>query len=139
VFERTFAITYALQMISSIVAGIAVLSVLFALVSERKQDLALLQSIGATNTQVTLLVVCKALLMGVTGLIGGITTGYFVGVILVEVVNLQSFNWTLRFAMPWMEILMMTGLVLLACCLAAIAPALTVSNQRIQEVLRADE
>lgn len=139
VFERTFAITYALQLISSIVAGIAVLSILFALVNERKQDLALLQSIGATNTQVTLLVICKALMMGVTGLTGGITAGYFVGVILVDVVNLQSFNWTLRFAIPWLDIMLMTLLVLISCCIAAIAPALTVSKNRIQEVLRATE
>ncbi len=139
VFERTFSITYALQIISSVVAGIAVLSVLFALVGERKQDLALLQSIGATGVQVIQMVIGKALIMGVIGLIGGIAAGYFVGVILVEVVNLQSFNWTLRFAMPWMEISFMAVLVLIACSLAAIAPALTVANQSLQEVLRADE
>lgn len=139
VFERTFSITYSLQIISSIVAGIAVLLVLFALTGERKQDLALLQSLGATNWQIILVVIFKAFMMGIIGLTGGLLAGYIVGWILVEVVNLQSFNWTLRFTMPWASLLLMFLLALTACCLAAIAPALTVINQSVQEALRADE
>jgi putative ABC transport system permease protein len=136
VFDRTFAITVALQAVAAVVAVIAVLTVLFALVNERRRDLAVLRAVGASRPQVVALVVTEAGLLGLAGVALGMATGALVGVVLVRVVNLQSFGWTLRLLLP-ASTLGVTALALLLGCLAAgLAPAALAARLMPQEELR---
>jgi putative ABC transport system permease protein len=136
VFDRTFAITTALQMVSTIVAVIAVLTVLFTLVDERRHDLALLRALGASPAQVVGVVIAQAGLLGLTGSSTGIAAGLFIGWILVNIVNLQSFGWTLQFLLPWGMIFSIAFWVVPASLLAGFAPALSAIRLQPAEVLR---
>ncbi len=136
VFDRTFAITGALALVSAFVAVIAVLTVLFALVRERATDLALLRTLGASRAELGAQVTLQSGLLGLLGAGGGAATGLWIGVVLVTVVNRQSFGWTLEFHQPWGAILDVLGAVALACLVAGLAPAWLAARASAQSVLR---
>jgi putative ABC transport system permease protein len=136
VFERTFAITGALQAVSAIVAIIAVLSVLFALVSERRADIALLSAIGAGAAQVHALVAAQAGILGLLGAALGSLTGLVIGYVLVAVVNLQSFGWSLGFELPWSAMITLALVVGVACTIAGLIPARAAMRRTLRAALR---
>ncbi|MFT5288789.1 MAG: putative ABC transport system permease protein [Planctomycetota bacterium] len=136
VFERTFAVTIALQIISSMVAGIAVIAVLTALIHERRRDLAVVRVLGGSRRQLFGLVLFEAFLLGLAGTVGGLLVGLVVGYVLVTVVNLQSFGWTLQFIIP--ASLYITILAVMpACLLAGIFPAILATRHAPRESLNA--
>jgi putative ABC transport system permease protein len=139
IFDRTFAITTALQSVAAVVAVIAVLTVLFALVSERRHDLALLHALGGSRGQITRVVVAEAGLLGLTGAAGGLLVGLIIGVVLVKIVNLQSFGWTLRFLPPWTTLAWVAGGVVIACLAAGWIPGYAAARMPPQEALREDQ
>ena len=136
IFDRTFAITRALQAVAAAVAVLAVLTVLFALLGERRRDLALLRALGGTRLQVGGVVAAQAALLGATGALGGLAVGLAIGFVLVEVVNVQSFGWTLRFLPPWPSRVVTAATVTAACLLAGLAPALAAARMHPGESLR---
>jgi putative ABC transport system permease protein len=136
IFDRTFAITRALQAVAAAVAVLAVLTVLFALLGERSRDLALLRAVGGSRGQVAAVVASQAALLGLSGAAGGLATGLAIGLVLVKVVNLQSFGWTLRFLPPWSALAATALLVTVACLLAGLAPALAAARMHPGEALR---
>jgi putative ABC transport system permease protein len=136
IFDRTFAITRALQAVAAAVAVLAVLTVLFALLGERRRDLALLRAVGASRAQVAAVVAAQAALLGLTGAAGGLAVGLAIGLVLVKVVNLQSFGWTLRFLPPWSALAATALLVTVACLAAGLAPALAAARMHPSEDLR---
>jgi putative ABC transport system permease protein len=138
VFERTFAITGALQGASAIVALVAVLVVLYALVSERRKDLALLSALGASRAQILGTVCAQAGVLGLLGALAGAVAGLVIGIVLVDVVNVQSFGWTLELVQPWSQVASTMGWVVLACLLAALPPARNATSGSERSALDAD-
>ncbi len=137
-FERTFAITTALYLVAAAVAVVAVVTVLLTLVGERRRELATLRAMGASRRQLTAMVLAEAGLLGLAAAGAGLAVGLAVGVILVEVVNLQSFGWSLELVLPWREVAEMGGWVVAACLVAGLAPALAALRLHPADVLRED-
>jgi putative ABC transport system permease protein len=82
------------------------------------------------------MVVAEAALLGVAATAAGVAAGLVVGVILVEVVNLQSFGWSLDLELPWADVATLAAWVGLACLLAGLAPAAAALRVQPAEVLR---
>jgi putative ABC transport system permease protein len=135
-FDRTFQITTALAAVAGVVAGVAVLTVLMALVGERRRELAVLRSLGGSRTQLGILVVLQSLLMGLAATALGLAGGLAVGVVLVAVVNPQSFGWSLDLVWPVREVVVLSVWVLVACTVAALAPAAVAIRRAPATVLR---
>lgn len=136
VFDRTFAITTALQLVAAAVAVVAVVTVLLALLHERAGELGLLRALGAGRRQLAQVVLVQAALLGLLGAVGGVAAGLGIGVILVKVVNLQSFAWTLQLLLPGRAVLATAGLVVLGCFAAGAIPAAAALRLAPAEVLR---
>lgn len=136
VFDRTFAITTALQWVAVGVAMVAVATVLSALLAERGRELGLLRALGAGQGQLARVVLAQGGLLGLIGAAGGVGAGLAVGVILVKVVNLQSFAWTLELRLPWAVTLLTAALVALGALVAAAVPAAAAGRLAPAEVLR---
>ena len=135
-FERTFAITTALSVVAAVVAVIAVVTVLLTLVGERRRELATVRALGASRRQVGAMMVGEASLLGIASTAAGVAAGLAVGVILVEVVNRQSFGWSLSLELPWVDVLGLAAWVVVACVLAGLAPAAAALALEPAEVLR---
>ena len=71
IFESTFAITYALQFIAILVAGLGVASTLITLIYQRQREIGLLSLVGATGRQIRRVIVYEAVMLGgVSQLVG---------------------------------------------------------------------
>jgi putative ABC transport system permease protein len=121
-FERTFAITVALQAVAALVAALAVVLVLTALVHERARELAVVRVLGGSRLQLAGLVAGQALVLGLAGSAIGLSVGLVVGYVLVTVLNVQSFGWSLRFTLP-PAVLWSVAAVVPACLAASWIPA----------------
>ncbi|MGD8439461.1 MAG: FtsX-like permease family protein [Holophagae bacterium] len=135
-FERTFAITTAMYLVTAVVAVVAVLTVLLTLVGERRRELATVRAVGGSRRQLIAMVVAEAGLLGLAAAVAGSAVGLAVGVILVKVVNLQSFGWSLELVLPWGPLATMAGWIIAICLLAGLPPALVAARLQPATVLR---
>lgn len=123
IFDRTFAITYALEVIAVLVAIVGIAGALLALVIDRRRELGLLRFLGAGVWQVRNLILFEAGLIGMLSNIAGLLLGVVLSVLLIFVINKQSFGWTIRFHWPVAVLLGALSLVYLATVLAGFYPA----------------
>ncbi len=101
IFHQTFAVTYALEAIAVIIAVGGLGLALAGLLLERRAELATLRAIGATRRDIARAAMWEGVGIALAGLAGGLGVSFFLGWILIEVINPQSFGWTLRYAVPW--------------------------------------
>jgi putative ABC transport system permease protein len=123
IFDRTFAITYALETVAVLVAVMGVAGALLALVIDRKRELGLLRFLGAAREQVRRMILVEAGLLGLLANIAGMALGFLLSLILIYVINKQSFGWTIRFHWPVAVLLGGLSVVYAATVLAAFYPA----------------
>lgn len=123
IFDRTFAITYALEAVAVIVAVMGVAGALLALVIDRKREMALLRFLGASKEQIRQLVLSEAGLLGWLATIAGSGLGVLLSLVLVFVINKQSFGWTIQFHWPVAVLMGALTIIFAATLLAAIYPA----------------
>jgi len=123
IFDRTFAITYALEAIAVIVAVMGIAGALIALVIDRRRELGLLRFLGASSGQIRKMILVEAGLLGFLANLAGFVLGYFLSLILVFVINKQSFGWTIRFHWPVAVLLGALTVVYAATMLSGLYPA----------------
>ena len=122
IFDRTFAVTRALEAIALAVAVLGIANALMASAVERRRAFGLLRAIGASGEQIRRATFVEALLTGLTGTAAALASGAAFAWLLLEVINPQSFGWTVALAVPVRTLLGASGLVLLASVLAALGP-----------------
>ncbi len=138
VFDRTFAITNALYIVSIVIAVLGVVSTLFALVLERRIDIALLRYIGLARAGVQRMVFVQALAIGVLSGVLGILLGLLLAADLIFVINRQSFGWLIEWHSPGWFYLEAFAMVVVAAIAAAVYPALVASRIHSSEVMRVE-
>jgi putative ABC transport system permease protein len=122
-FDRTFVITYALEAISVIVAVMGVAGALLALVVDRRREFGLLRFLGAATAQIRKLILVEAGLIGLLANLVGFSLGLALSLILIYVINKQSFGWTIQFHWPATVLVGSLVGVFLATILAGLYPA----------------
>ncbi len=138
IFDRTFAITAALRVIAVVVAFIGVLSALMALQLERTRELGTLRAAGMTLPQLWRLTLLETGLMGATAGLLSIPTGLLMSLVLIYVINLRSFGWTIFFQ-PVPEVYVEALLVsICAALLAAIYPMQRLAHMEVAVALRSE-
>ncbi|HKN73535.1 MAG TPA: FtsX-like permease family protein [Candidatus Acidoferrum sp.] len=123
IFDRTFAITYALEAVAVIVAVMGIAGALLALVIDRRRELGLLRFLGASAGQVRKQILLEAGLLGLLANFAGLALGFVLSLVLIYVINKQSFGWTIRFHWPVEVLLGAISVVYVATVLAGLYPA----------------
>ena len=123
IFDRTFAITYALEAVAVVVAVMGIAGALIALVIDRRRELGLLRFLGASSGQIRKMILVEAGLLGLLANLAGFVLGYFLSLILVFVINKQSFGWTIRFHWPVAVLLGALTVVYAATVVSGLYPA----------------
>ena len=135
VFDQTFAITRALNLVALAVAMLGVSNTVLAIVLERRREIGVLRALGTTRRQIGRIVACEAALIGLVGTALGAATGFGVSLILIRVVNIQSFGWTIGFWWEPTEVLAAAGLTFAAALAAGWLPARYAARSPLVEVL----
>jgi putative ABC transport system permease protein len=123
IFDQTFAITYALEAVAVLVAIMGIAGALMSIVIDRRREFGLLRFLGASTSQVRKLILVEAGLIGLLANIAGLMLGGVLSLVLIFVINKQSFGWTIQFHWPVKVLLAGLSLVYLATILAGIYPA----------------
>jgi putative ABC transport system permease protein len=123
IFDRTFAVTRALEAIAVAVAVLGIANALAASAIERRRSFALLRAIGASGKQVRGAVLVEGLLIGTTAAAAAVVCGTAFAWLLLAVINPQSFGWSVVLHVPPGPLAGAVGLVTAASLAAAILPA----------------
>jgi putative ABC transport system permease protein len=123
VFDQTFAITYGMEAIALLVAVMGILTTLTSLILERRQEIIVLRYIGATRGKVTRMILWEAAWIGFLGNLMGFLAGLVLALLLINVINVQSFGWTIQWHAPWGFLAWALGLVFAATLAAGFYPA----------------
>ncbi len=138
IFDRTFVITGALQIITTGVAFVGVLSAMLALQLEKQRQMGILKAIGLSIRQLWALTLLETGLIGAVAGLLALPTGYIVAQILLQLINKRSFGWTLQMqleAAPFIQALL---IAVAAALLAGLYPAYRASRRSAAEAMRFD-
>ena len=135
VFDRTFSITYALEVVAVTVAALGIANALLALIIERRRELGILRILGATRSQVRKIILAEAALVGLLGNLVGWLMGLLLSLILIFVINKQSFGWTIQFVYPAKFLAVSGAAILLVTVMAGLYPARVAARLAPAEVI----
>ena len=135
VFDRTFTVTYALEAVAIVVAMLGAANSLLALVLDRRREIGLIRCLGAATGQVRRMILAEAGLLGLLAGLLGLALGMALSLVLIYVINKQSFGWTIQFHPP---VLLLAGALVLVWAftvLAGVYPARFAAKLEPAEVI----
>lgn len=119
IFDRSFAVTYWLQAVAIGIGLFGIAASFSAQVLARRKEFGLLAHLGFTRSQVLAIVAGEGAAWTAIGAIAGLGLGLAVSVVLVHVVNPQSFHWTMDLLVPWERLAALCAAVLAAGTITA--------------------
>jgi putative ABC transport system permease protein len=122
IFDRSFAVTYAMEAVAVLVGLFGLSSSLGAMVLARRRELGMLRHLGLTRGQIAGMLAAEGALLALTGAMAGLASGAAISLVLVYVVNRQSFNWSIDLHPPY---LLLAGLVVILLVLAVVTALLS--------------
>lgn len=122
IFDRTFAVTYLLEAVAVIIGLAGVAASFAALAAARRREFGMLRHLGLTRRQIGWMLAREGALAAGVGVLGGLLAGGAIGLVLIEVVNRQSFHWSMDLHVPWTSLFVFAaGLTTLAALAAVLA------------------
>ncbi|MEO5845787.1 MAG: ABC transporter permease [Caldimonas sp.] len=104
IFDRSFAVTYWLQAVAIAIGLFGIAASFSAQVLARRKEFGLLAHLGLTRRQILAVVAGEGAVWTGVGALLGLALGIAVSVVLVKVVNPQSFHWTMELLLPWLRL-----------------------------------
>lgn len=138
VFDRTFIITRALQLITTGVAFVGVLSAMLALQLEKQRQMGILKAIGLSVRQLWGLTLLETGLIGAVAGVLALPTGYIIAQILLLLINKRSFGWTLQMHLELAPFIQALLIAMTAALLAGLYPAYRASRRSAADAIRFD-
>lgn len=122
IFDRTFAVTYLLEAVAVLIGLAGVAASFAALAAARRREFGMLRHLGLLRRQIGWMLAQEGALAAGVGVLGGLLAGGAIGLVLIEVVNRQSFHWSMDLHIPWLSLaIFAVGLVALAALAAVLA------------------
>jgi putative ABC transport system permease protein len=141
IFNRTFAVTAALNAFTLGVAGVALLTSLLTLGNSRLPQLAPLWAIGITRRQLAAIELLKTMSVALITTLLALPLGLGVAWCLIAVVNVKAFGWRLPFHVFPVHLLQLLGVAMVAALCAALIPVLKLARMQPASLIKifADE
>jgi putative ABC transport system permease protein len=135
IFDRAFAITYALEAIAVIIGLTGVSFAASSTALARRAEFGMLRHIGMLRRQVVGMLASEGILTSAFGVVYGLVLGTALSLVLVFVVNRQSFNWSIDLAIPaWQLAILSVTLVAAAAITATWSGRAAMSKDAVQAV-----
>jgi putative ABC transport system permease protein len=134
-FDRSFAITYALEAIAVLIGLAGVAATISAQTIARIREFGMMRHVGMTRWQILAMLAGEGALLGLIGIAAGLALGLALSQILIHVINPQSFNWTMETKIPWPLLLgVAASLIVTAAGTAILAGRRAVSRDAVRAV-----
>ena len=138
IFDRTFAITYALEVIAVLVAVLGMAEALLNLVFDRRTELAQLRMHGASMGQIRGLILVQAGLLGLAACLLGLVLGVAWSQVNLLVIHKQSFGWSVQLHWPVAFLAAALALIFVSSVVSGLYPARIGARLNPVEVLRGE-
>jgi putative ABC transport system permease protein len=120
IFDRTFAVTYLLEAVAVAIGLAGVAASFAALAAARRREFGMLRHLGLTRRQIGWMLAEEGALAAAVGVLGGLLAGGAIGLVLIEVVNRQSFHWSMDLHIPWGSLAVFAASLVTLAALAAL-------------------
>jgi putative ABC transport system permease protein len=135
IFDRSFAVTYLLEGVAIIIGLLGVAASFSAQALARIKEFGMLRHIGMTRRQILGMLAIEGGLLTALGVLLGFVLGGCISLILVFIVNPQSFHWTMQLSLPWRSLLSVAlALMFLAAFTAVASGRHAVSGNAVRAV-----
>lgn len=138
IFDRSFAVTSYLQLLAVAIGLFGIAASFSAQALARRREFGLLVHLGLTGRQIVGVVAGEGLAWSAVGALLGLALGLAVSLVLVFVVNPQSFHWTMDLVLPWPRLLALCAAVVLAGSVAAAAGARAAASVNSARAVKED-
>ena len=122
IFDRSFAVTYAMEAVAVLVGLFGLSSSLGAIVLARRREFGVLRHLGLTRAQIRGMLAAEGGLLALAGSLAGLAAGAAISLVLVYVVNRQSFHWSMELHPPYFILL---GFILVLVVLAVLTAVIS--------------
>ena len=123
IFDRTFTITDVLTIFAALIAALGVFNALMALHLEREREYAVMQATGCSAAVMRRGLYTQTLIVGLLAALIALPVGIGVATMLIEVINVRSFGWTMDLHFTSLELLAPAVFAIVAALAASIYPA----------------
>jgi putative ABC transport system permease protein len=137
-FDRAFAITYALEGVAVAIGLIGVGVTASSNALARRAQFGVLRHIGMLRRQVLAMLAIEGAIMSALSALYGLLLGFGLSLILVYVVNRQSFNWSIDLAVPWRQLGILSSALIIAAALTALWSGRAAMSQDALRAVRED-
>jgi putative ABC transport system permease protein len=135
IFDRSFAVTYLLEMIAMVIGLFGIGATFSAQTFARAKEFGMLRHLGVTRRQILGMLALEGGLLTAIGIAAGFVLGLGISLILVFVVNPQSFHWSMQLHMPWLLLASVAVALLVSAALTALVSGrYAVSGNAVQAV-----
>jgi len=138
IFDRSFAVTYALEAAAIVIGLVGLSGSLAGQVLARQREFGMLRHIGMTRLQIAAMLGAEGALTSAVGLLVGCALGWLIGLILIHVVNRQSFHWSMELHVPWPGLLLFAAAMLLLAVLSAMVSGRHAMGPDVVRAVRED-
>lgn len=121
IFDRSFAVTYLLEVVAIVIGLFGVAATFSAQTLARAKEFGMLRHIGVTRRQILGILAAEGGLLTAIGIAVGFALGFAISLILVFVVNPQSFHWSMQLHLPWGLLGSVAALLLVSAIVTALA------------------
>jgi putative ABC transport system permease protein len=123
IFEKSFALTYAIELIAIIISLIGVINTLLILVFEKKREISIIRYLGGSWRHITRIMVLSAGIIGIAGIVMGSIMGPVISMVIIHVINKISFGWEVSLHMPFANLLILMAILFIITVAAGILPS----------------
>ncbi|ACC72767.1 FtsX-like permease family protein [Paraburkholderia phymatum] len=121
IFDRSFAVTYLLEAVAIVIGLFGVAATFSAQTLSRSREFGMLRHVGVTRGQILALLATEGGMLTALGIAMGCVLGFAISLILVFVVNPQSFHWSMSLHVPWLLLSLLALVMLASSCTTAVA------------------
>jgi putative ABC transport system permease protein len=120
IFDRSFAVTYLLEVAAIVIGLIGIAATFSAQALARTREFGMLRHLGVTRRQILAQFALEGLLVTLLGVASGLAVGFAVALVLIHVVNPQSFHWTMELHVPAALVAALVAALLATAALTAL-------------------
>lgn len=120
IFDRSFAVTYLLEGIAIVIGLFGVAATFSAQTLARSREFGMLRHVGVTRRQILGILALEGSALTALGILAGFALGWVISLVLVHVINPQSFHWTMQMHYPWPLLATVASALLLSATVTAL-------------------
>jgi putative ABC transport system permease protein len=137
-FDRTFAVTYALELIAVLIGLFGVSASFSAQTLARRREFGVLRHIGVSRREIGIMLGCEGMLVSALGIGCGLLLGWLISLILIHVINRQSFHWSMNMNMPWLPLAALATLLIVIASATAVVSGRRAMSSDVVGTVRED-